>query len=122
VAGLFLGSVWWNIENGDYQQRMSLYAVAYFYINVAMGEQLDGIHRRKMTFLRERLVMHVCVAANNWIVFNLHIYLPLQLVRRLQLCGIFYGRQHRSVGSESLWVSFVHPSPVLAAWTENWKT
>ena len=54
LAGVFIGTIWYNIENGDYDQRMSLFALSYYFVNVAMGDQLHGIHERKRTFHCER--------------------------------------------------------------------
>jgi hypothetical protein len=55
IAGVFIGIIWYNISNGDYNQRMSLFALSYYYVNIAMGDLLIfGIHERKRTFFRER--------------------------------------------------------------------
>ncbi len=42
LAGFFLGSVWYNLDNGDVQARMSLFAVLYIILNVLVVDSLDG--------------------------------------------------------------------------------
>jgi hypothetical protein len=54
AAGFLIGSVFYQINNNEYQQRISLFAITYFYVNVTIGDQMRGIHERKKTFIRER--------------------------------------------------------------------
>lgn len=42
VAGFFLGSVWYNLDNGDVPARMSLFAVLYIVLNVLVVDSLEG--------------------------------------------------------------------------------
>ncbi len=53
-AGTLIGSVFWQLSDGEYEQRVSLFALVFFYINLTIGDQLRGIHERKKTFIRER--------------------------------------------------------------------
>ena len=55
LAGTLIGSVFWQLSNGEYEQRLSLFAISFFYINLTIADQLEGIHDRKKTFIRERL-------------------------------------------------------------------
>ena len=53
VAGFIVGSVWWNINENNYGQRVGLMATTYFCMSVSIVDLFEGIHQRKDTFLRE---------------------------------------------------------------------
>lgn len=53
IAGFIVGSVWWNMEENNYGQRVSLLATTYFCMSVSIVDFFEGIHQRKDTFLRE---------------------------------------------------------------------
>lgn len=56
VAGALIGSVYWDMDNGNYQERMSLFAVSYVAVNLFIVDSLEGIYLRKEAFLRESFV------------------------------------------------------------------
>eukprot|EP01034_Spumella_vulgaris_P022154 gene22154-28261_t len=56
AAGVLIGSVYWNMGNGDYQERMSLFAVSYVCLNLFVVDSLEGVYKRKEAFIREAFV------------------------------------------------------------------
>lgn len=54
-AGFLIGSLFWHLDNGNYLQRMSLFATVYFCLNVAIVDVFKDLHKRKETFIRESL-------------------------------------------------------------------
>ncbi len=52
--GLFIGGVFNNLDDGNVMDRMSLFAVSYVSVNIVLISLMDGIHKRKSVFLRER--------------------------------------------------------------------
>jgi ABC-type multidrug transport system ATPase subunit len=55
TAGLLIGSLFWHLDDGNYLQRMSLFATIYFCLNVAIVDVFKDLHKRKETFIRENL-------------------------------------------------------------------
>lgn len=53
IAGLFMGSVWFQMDNEDVQARISLFATMYIALNLQIASALEGIYRRKELFVRE---------------------------------------------------------------------
>ena len=47
TAGLLLGSVWWDIDGGNYQSRISLFATSYLAINLIVVDTIEGQWRIK---------------------------------------------------------------------------
>lgn len=54
VTGLILGTIFWHLNSGSYLERMALFASTFIIVSVIMVDQMDGIHSRKSSFLRER--------------------------------------------------------------------
>jgi hypothetical protein len=42
LAGVLLGSVWWDIDEGNYQARIGLFATAYMFINLFSVDAIEG--------------------------------------------------------------------------------
>jgi hypothetical protein len=53
VAGLVLGSIWFQLADGDVQARCSLFATVYIAVNINTVDALEGIYVRKQVFTRE---------------------------------------------------------------------
>ncbi len=53
AAGVLIGSVYWDMGPGEYQERMSLFAVSYVCVNLFIVDSLEGVYRRKEAFVRE---------------------------------------------------------------------
>lgn len=66
VTGLVVGWMFYSIEDGDYLTRMSMFAVSFLSISVIMTDLMEGIHRRKSIFLRER-ASRVATGLSYWI-------------------------------------------------------
>ena len=54
IAGFVIGSLWWRIQNDAYQIKMNLFACTYIFVNLALVDLFDGLHKRFVMFGRER--------------------------------------------------------------------
>jgi len=53
-AGLVIGSLWHDIDEKEFQIKLNLFASTYLFVNLALVDLFDGLHRRLTMFLRER--------------------------------------------------------------------
>jgi hypothetical protein len=56
LVGVILGSIFYQIDDGNVTSRITLFALVYLYLAVFVAEVLPGAHCRQRDFLRERSV------------------------------------------------------------------
>eukprot|EP01031_Cornospumella_fuschlensis_P045183 gene45183-55271_t len=66
AMGVILGSIYYNIPDGDIQTRLSLFAVMYVAMSIQVADSILGIYKRKELFEREAFVN-----ASNYIAYYL---------------------------------------------------
>ncbi len=71
VIGFLIGSIYYKLEDGDIQARMSLFALLYLSLSLLIVDDLEALYRRKDLFLRESFV-----EASNFISYYLSDGLP----------------------------------------------
>jgi len=54
VAGMVLGSVWYALDSDAYDVKMNLFACTYIFVNLALVDLFDGLHKRFEMYKRER--------------------------------------------------------------------
>lgn len=54
LAGIVLGSVWYGLDSDAYQVKMNLFACTYIFVNLALVDLFDGLHKRFDMYKRER--------------------------------------------------------------------
>lgn len=78
LAGIVVGSVWYHLDDGNYQQRVSLLGTVYFAVNVAIVDLFEGIHERKLMFRREKVTN-----SSNYIAYWLTDAAPVQVLNSI---------------------------------------
>ena len=78
LAGVVVGSVWYHLDNGNYQQRVSLLGTVYFAVNVAIVDLFEGIHERKLMFTREKVTN-----SSNYLAYWITDAAPVQVLNSI---------------------------------------